>query len=973
MVVATMCAAIGSVAIAQASGNVRGTVTSTDNGQGIPAANVLVEGTQIGTQTDDRGVFNLRVPSNATALVVTRIGYARRVVPLAGRSSLQISLDRTVIALSEVVVVGYGSQTRSDITGSVASVGQQRLEEKPNLSVAQAMEGAAPGVTVTTSSAGAEPGLNILVRGRNSISASTSPLIVVDGIPYNGSLAEINPSDIESIEILKDASAAAIYGSRGSNGVVLISSKKGVIGKPRVRYSGYTGTQNITNLPTLMNAAQFAAFKCVRMRTTPTQNCNSVLTATELKGLTAGVDTDWARIGTRAGRQAQHDISFDGGTDRTRYLLGASVVKVAGVAVNDNFDRTTLRLNLDQKLASWLSFGTSTQAALTNRDGVPVNFTTAFFSNPLISPFDASGNQILVPWPEDPITNNALENLRVVNDDQNRRLFSSNFIQVSIPQIRGLSYRLNAGFDIADRETGTYYGRNTQTGLTAGGSGNVNNSGRNDYTLESILRYNRTHGKHNLDLTGLISEQANALRINARALAGFPNDEIAYRYPTPTLNQVQDTILESRLLSRMGRLNYSYDSRYLLTLTSRRDGFSGFGTNNKYGSFPSVALGWNVSNESFFPFKNVIDALKLRFSYGTNGNQAIRPYQTLSQLDDRSYLDGDISAIGYIPITLGNPSLKWETTVSRNVGMDLSMWRDRVRLTFDTYSARTRDLLLRRSISSVHGITSFTQNIGKTANRGFEVQLGTVNFERGAFRWSSDVNVSVNRNKIVDLYGNRTDDIASGWFIGHPIDVNYGYQFDGIFQVGDNIAASAQPTAQPGYVRVKDRNGDGKIDPTDRTFIGNLEPKYTGGLSNTLKLGAVTLTAFFNTVQGVTRSNQLLGTNQVFTDVRRNTVSRTYWTPETPINNYPSNSNSSNPLAVPFYEDASFVRLKDLSLSYDFGSEMARRLGTENLRLFLNGRNLWTKTDWTGLDPELEGQRAVPLEKIVTGGITVRF
>lgn len=972
---ALLALALPAQLLAQSPATVRGTVVSADNGQGVPSANVIIEGTQIGTQTDEKGDFNLRIPAGATTLIVSRIGYARTAVAIAGRTTLQIPVARTVVALSEVVVTGYGSQARSDITGSVASVGTERLEEKPNLSVEQALQGAAPGVRVTTGSAGAEPDVKIQVRGRNSISASTSPLVVVDGIPYNGNLAEINPSDIASLEILKDASAAAIYGSRGSNGVVLVTSKKGISGKRRVRYSGYTGTQRIANLPTLMNAQQFAEFKCVRRRTSPTQACNdpAILTATELKSIAAGTDTDWARIGTRSGRQAQHDFSLDGGTASTKYYLGASTLKVEGVALNDHFDRMTLRANLDQKISSWLNFGTNTQIARTNRDGVPVNFSTAFFSNPLISPYGADGSVLLVPWPEDPITNNVLENLSVVNDDQNNRMFSSNFLQVNAPWIRGLSFRMNGGIDIANRRSGTYFGRNTQTGLTANGSGNVNNSKRDDWTLENILRFNRAFGRHTLDLTGLLSDQATNLAIDARRLAGFPNDSLNYQSESALLNVRADTTLESRLLSRMGRVNYSYDSRYLITLTSRRDGFSGFGANNKYGTFPSLALGWNVSNEGFFPWKSAVDALKFRFSYGKNGNQAIRPYQTLSQLDDRFYLNGDVSAPGYIPVTLGNPDLKWETTLSRNIGVDLSMWRDRFRMTLDTYSARTSDLLLRRSISSVHGVTSFTQNIGKTSNKGFEVQLGTVNLDRGSFRWSTDLNVSVNRNKIVDLYGNSTNDIASGWFIGQPIDVNYGYVFDGIFQVGDNIAASAQPTAQPGFVRVKDVNGDGKIDPSDRTFIGNLEPRYTGGLTNTLKVSAFTLSAFLNTVQGVTRSNQLLGTNLVQTDVRRNAPLRTYWTPENPINTYPSNSNGSNPLAVPFYEDASFVRLKDVSLSYDVPSSASRRLGTESLRVYINGRNLWTRTNWTGLDPELEGQRAVPLEKVVTGGITVRF
>jgi TonB-linked SusC/RagA family outer membrane protein len=954
---------------------VRGTVVAGTTSEPIPSVSVVVKGTSTGTQTDAKGAFTLRVPDANATLVISRLGFAHQEVPLNGRTTVEIRMTATAVSLSEVVVVGYGTQKRSDITGSVTSVPAAQLEEKPNTNVAQALEGSVAGVTVTTAGAGAEPGLNILVRGRNSISASTTPLIVVDGIPYNGGLSDLNPDDIQSIEVLKDASATAIYGTRGSNGVVLVTSRKGVVGSPRIRYTGYAGTQSIANLPRMMNAQEFADFKCVRMRTTPTQDCTTVLTPTELTNLQAGTNTDWLKIGTRTGNQQSHDLSFSGGSTDTRYYVGGSLLRVNGVALNDQFNRATVRVNLDQTLRSWLTVGTSTQGVRINRDGMPVSFGTAFSSNPLISPYDAQGNELLVPWPEDPITNNVLENLRVTDEDESNRVFSSNYLQLSVPRVAGLTYRLNAGLDIADRNQGRYYGRNTQTGLTVGGDSRVYESQRNDWTLENVVHYVRNMGRHSIDLTGLLSEASSSLDEHQVDAQGYPNDVLGFRSNLALLSVPQYDVTDSKLLSQMGRVNYSYDERYLVTMTARRDGYSGFGANNKYGVFPSLALGWNISNESFFPWKQSVDALKLRVSYGKNGNQAIRPYQTFGQLDDRSYVNGSTSLPGYIPSSLGNPNLKWETTLSKNVGLDLSMWRDRFHLTVDAYSANTSDLLLRRAISSVQGITSVIQNIGETSNKGIELQLGTLNLERAGWSWRTDFNISANRNKIVNLYGDRTDDLANGWFIGHPIDVNYGYQFDGIYQEGDDIANSPQPTAKPGYVKVKDLNGDGKIDPLDRTFIGNLEPKYIAGLSNTVKYRGVTLSAFLNTVQGVTRANDLLGTNQVFTDVRRNMVYRTWWTPETPINSYPLNSNVSNPYALPFYEDASFIRLKDLTLSYDLPARLTSQFGSHGARIYVNGRNLWTQTDWTGLDPELDHdhERSIPMQKVITAGLTLRF
>jgi TonB-linked SusC/RagA family outer membrane protein len=938
---------------------------------------VVLRGTRTGTQTDARGEFSLRVPDLNGTLTISRMGFARQEVQIAGRTTVDVSLVKTAISLTEVVVVGYGTQKRSDITGSVASVGQDKLQEKPNVSLAQALEGSVPGVNVTTGGAGAEPSVSILVRGRNSISASTTPLLVVDGIPYNGTLSELNPNDIQSMEILKDASATAIYGTRGSNGVILITSRRGQEGNTRLTYSGYAGTQNIENVPALMNAQQFYDFKCVRARTSAAQTCDQILTPTELVNYKAGVNTDWLSLGTRTGSTVNNDVNFSGGSGGTRYMIGGSLMDVNGVAVNDAFHRATVRVNFDQKVRNWLSIGTSTQGARTNRDGVPVNFTTAFQSNPLITPYDSLGNQIRLPWPEDPSISNALENLNAVDEDQSRRVFSSNYFEVAFPKIDGLTYRLNAGIDIADRDADTYYGRNTQTGFTLNGRGTTTTSRRNDWTLENVVRLARTMGKHSFDLTGLYSEQSSSLEGDTTRAQGYPNDVLGARSNLPLLIVPNIGVVESKLLSQMGRLNYSYDERYLATLTARRDGYSGFGENNKYGVFPTMALGWNVSNESFFPWKRSVDALKVRLSYGKTGNQAIRPYQTFAQLDDRSYLIGDATAPGYYPTALGNPDLKWETTLSKNLGIDLSMWKERVQLTVDAYDAQTSDLLLRRAISSVHGITSVLQNIGKTGNKGFEFALNTVNIDRTAFQWSSNLNMSVNRNRIVDLYGDQTDDIANGWFIGQPIDVNYGYKFIGTWQVADStsgaIAASPQPTAHPGWVKIQDTNGDGKIDASDRTILGSLQPSYSAGLTNTVKIRRVTLSAFFNTVQGVTRANDLLSTSQTFTDVRRNMVYRTWWTPSTPVNDYPSNSNSSNPQGVAFYEDASFIRLKDASISYDLPEKFAAQFNGQSARIYLNGRNLWTKTNWTGLDPELDNQRAVPLEKTITAGLTVRF
>lgn len=961
---------------AQTGPIVRGAVTAKDNQEAVAGATVLVAGTRIGTITAENGRFSLRVRSGTDTLVISRIGFREQRVAVNGRETIDVSLERTATTLSNVVTIGYGTQKRSDITGSVVSVPTERLEDKPNVTVTQALQGSMPGVSVVNSGAGAEPTLNITVRGQRSISASSSPLVVVDGIPYNGPLAEINPGDVASIDVLKDASATAIYGARGSNGVILVTTKKGTAGKARISYAGSTGTSSLAELPRTMTAAEFIAFKCERLRVRADQPCSELFTQTENDNIAQNIATPWMELGTRSGKQTQHDLSVSGGNEDTKYNLGGSLLDVQGVAKNDRYVRSTFRANVDQKIRPWLTAGTSTQFVRTDRSGLPISFTDAYYQNPLIKPFTTDGGILINPWPEQPINGaNPLENLFVLDDAVNNRLFTSNYAQFTVPQIPGLSYRLNAGADLTSSNNGRYYGRNTGTGQRSAGTATSSNSTRNDWTVEHLARYQKSFGRHSVDATGLYSVQSSSLETRSRDAQGFPNDVLGYRSALATLNVTAASVTESKLLSQMARINYGYDERYLVTFTTRRDGYSGFGANNKYGVFPVIALAWNVSNESFFPFKDAVDAFKLRFSSGRNGNQAINPYQTLSQLADRSYLTGDASAPGYIPSTLGNPNLKWETTSSVNVGFDLSLWRGRVTWSFDRYDADTRDLLLSRSISSVQGISRITQNIGRTANWGWETQLSTVNLDRGGVKWTTDLNASVNRNQIVDLYGDGKNDLANLWFIGMPIDVNYGYLFDGIWQVADSarIKTSAQPTAKAGDVRIKDVNGDGKIDPTDRSIIGSLQPKYAGGMTNTLKWKGLTLSAFLQTVQGVTRQNSLRGTNQVNANVSRNTIYNVYWTPQNQLNTYPANSNTSNPLGVDFYEDASFVRLKDLSLTYELPRAVFSRLGVSSSRIYVNGRNLWTKTQWTGMDPELSSQRAVPLERSYTAGINLRY
>ena len=966
------------------AGTIAGRVTDALTGEPIPGVNVVVEGTTQGASTDVDGLYRIvGVEAGTYTLVASFVGYADEaeegvVVEDDATTTVDFALQEGALDLDEVVVVGYGTQERRDVTGAVASISPQRLEEAANTSVTQALQGAVPGLTIRRTSAGAEQDdFDILLRGRNSIKAGNNPLVVVDGIPYSGNLAELNQADIAAIDVLKDASSAAIYGSRGANGVILITTKQGTSGQARVSYEGYAGALDVANVPDIMTGPEFAAFKCDRLGDGNLEgDCGGVLTPTEVAGIEAG-GTDWIDLATRTGFQQQHTLALRGGTGTTKYYVSGALLDVNGVALNDAFNRYTLRVNLDQEVASWLDIGTNTQLSYADRSGQPASFGDAFYMNPLARPYEDDGTtQTIFPWAEDPFFSNPLQGLNVVDDHTVRRVLTNNFVAVDVPFLDGLSYRLNTGVDFRDRDLGRYFGRNTAVGLSNGGRAITESESDFDWTVDNILTYERAFGPHELGLTALYGAQGSENEEEELEAEGFPNDILTYYQAdvAAVLDPSRD-FSDWRLVSQMGRANYNYDGRYLLTLTVRRDGFSGFGAENKYGVFPSLALGWNLSEEPFLQRAGFLDQLKLRLSYGRSGNQAIGPYQTLPRLRERSYVDGSATAPGYLPDRLGNAGLRWETTQQLNVGADFGLLDGRLSGSLDAYWATTEDLLLDRSISPVHGVTSIAENLGEVKNRGVELALAATVLDRGDLRWRADLNVSANRNEIVDLYGDGADDVGNEWFIGEPIRVDYDHVFDGIWQEGDDIAGSAQPDAQPGDVRVRDLNGDGLIDDQDRTILGRADPRFTFGLNTAVSFRNLTLSASLYGVEGVTRRNPLLDEPDqvVWGDVRRNTLARTYWTPENPINTFPANREGVNPWNVRFYQEASFLRLRDVTVAYRLPGRLLGDLGLQHLRLYVTGRNLLTITGWNGLDPELGGQRSIPIERSYIGGVSFTF
>lgn len=952
---------------------ISGTVTD-ETQSPLPGATVQIKGTIEGTTTGTDGKYFLDVTGRNITLVFSFVGYASQEIPVQNQTTINVTLVPDLLGLNEVVVVGYGTQKKSDITGTVASLPKERLEMAPNLNIAQAIQGSIPGVMIQTTSAGAAPAESIMIRGRNSILASNDPLVVVDGIPYGGSLSDINPNDVKSIEILKDASAAAIYGSRGSNGVILITTKEGVEGKTTITYDGKYSIQSFVKLPDIMNGKEFYDFKMTRLPSGMTQSEQDIYDS--------GNWVNWFDLGSRKGNSQQHNVAISGGTQSTKYYIAGSLLDVKGLIVNDDFRRLTSRINVDTKIAKWLTFGTRTQLSSDDLSGVAPDMEDLFKRNPLAQAYDENGNLTVTPILDDPLRNNPLETTLFKNTDKAYQVVTNNFAIIDLPFIKGLSYRINTGIRFTVADQGTYRGRDTKTGLDARGSANTARSISNNTVIENILSYTRDFGNHNIFATALMSYEGNKYTSNTVSASGFPHDFLSW-YSTAQAELVTPgySYNESTLISQMLRLNYAYSSRYLVTMTVRRDGFSGFGTNSKWGVFPSIALGWNINNEKFFPWNDLFNELKLRFSYGLNGNQAVGAYESISRLSQENMVALGTSLPGYKPSKLGSDNLGWESSRTANLGVDFGIFKGRVSGALNLFRTNTSDLLLNRTISAVHGITSITQNIGQTQNDGLELNVNSRNVVKNSFTWSTSGNIAFVKNKIVSLYGDldaegkEVDDIVNNWFIGQPIRVNYGFVFDGVWQTSE-AALATEWGSQPGFIKIKDINGDSKLTADDRQIIGQRDPKMIWGLTNSFSYRNFTLSIFIHGVTGVTKSNGLMSDLGVTAGVRHNTINKNWWTTSNPSNEFWMNHVDAHRMAgveATIYESGDFTRIKDVSLAYDLPLNLTSRLGLNKLKIYVTGRNLATFTKWRGLDPELNGTEIIPLQKEYVFGLSLGF
>jgi TonB-linked SusC/RagA family outer membrane protein len=946
-----MLTGITQLANAQTKINVKGVVKDA-TGNVLPGATVNIQGTTQLTTTDVNGAFKIEVAEGSTLKVSFVSMVTKTVVVTKNTTTLNIVLEDSNKQLNEVVVVGYGTQKRSDVTGSVVSVPKARLSQLPVTNVLQALEGAVAGVNITSSSSvpGAQPLAGI--RGQNSINAGTGPYVVVDGIPLSksgGSLNDINPNDIASMEVLKDASAVAIYGTNGSNGVILITTKRGNTGKPVIRYNAYAGVENIAHMLEPRDPASYIQKYADYMSQTGQKQTSPVPNYTELPNYNAGKTIDWINEVTQTGVMQDHNLSISGGSPDTKYYVSGDYLKQKGVLKGYQYNRVSIRSNLDINVTNFLTVGMSSYLANNNYDGGRANLLNATAMSPYGNEYNADGTYTIYPMAPEQLYVNPLLGLTTDQVNRSVNLNGNGYAEVKFGGVlKGLKYRLNTGYTYLPTRLDSYSGRLANTPL---GAASASSSETNTYTIENLLYYTRDIGKHHFDFTGLYSAQRRRYFTSTAAATGFVNDELSFNNIGAGATQTSSSYSDRYALnSQMGRINYTYAGKYLVTVTARRDGSSVFGANTtKYGVFPSAALGWNIDQEDFLKNSKIVNSLKLRGSYGKTGNEAISVYQTITTDGTvRSPFNG-VSTIGVQASNLGNANLHWETTTGANVGVDFALLGSRINGSVDAYSTRTSGLLLRRSLPLITGYSNVWDNIGKVANKGLEVSVNTKNIAGKDFRWESNIVYALNRNKIVSLYGDGKDDLGNRWFIGKPIGIIYDYKMTGVWQTGED-ASKQDPGAKPGDLKFADTNGDGKITADDRVIQGQTAPKWTGGITNTFHYKQFNLSVFIQTAQGMMRNNTDL--NYADESGRRNTPAEIgYWTPNNNNNSFQSLA-YTNTRGYGYPRDASYTRIKDVTLSYVVGQNILDKLHLNGLTFYASGRNLHTFTKWIGWDPE---------------------
>ena len=969
-------AATESVASVQQTKQATGQVT--DSQGPLIGATVMEKGTSNGTVTDFEGNFLLNVKPGAT-LVISYVGYVAQEIK-AG-DNVRVTLKEDGHLVNEVVVIGYGTQRREAVTGSVANIGGEKLNQIAATNAAQALQGRVAGVFMTQT--GSKPGdeMQIRIRGQRSLSASNDPLIVLDGIPFMGKLSDINPADIKSMDILKDASATAIYGSRGANGVIIITTVKGAQGAPaKVSYNGYVSFKKVFHKYPMMDGPTFAKFRKYAGKYQNSLDENDE------------TNTDWQDLYYQTGVSHNHDVSVTGGTNGGSYSFGAGYYHDESVVPTEGYDRISVRGNFDQMVGKWFRFGLSTNNSYRMTQGVN-DMYAVLSKSPIASPYDANGNlKRYVSLPADDqsvVTRETVKRDKNVWLNENKGIGSYNtlFAEVKCPWVEGLSYRINVGLNFRSSKGGNFTGTgvNNKDANAINSAGISENQTRN-WTVENLLSYDRTFAeKHNINAVAMYSAEQTTYESTGASAQGIPADYFQYYAldkATGEVNLNNYSYWQSGLISWMGRVMYSYDNKYMISAALRSDASSRLAKGHQWHTYPAISAGWNIARENFMEDFTWLDNLKLRIGYGETSNQSINPYSTLGGLAVRNYNFGDTYKAGYYVNALPNPELGWEYSKTWNLGLDFSLFNGRLSGSFEYYIQKTNDILLDVSMPSTSGVSSYTGNIGNTENKGFELTLnGIIIDNKNGWNWEAGINLYANRNKLTKLTGadvvkpdgtiEKEKDVNNRWFVGHPIDVIYDYEKIGLWQAGEEAQMNIlEPGGNVGMIKVKytgeyDANGlpTRAIGPDDRQIM-SMEPDLIGGFNTTVGYKNFDLTVIGAFQIGGKLISAIHASNGYLNMLtgRRGQLDVDYWTEENTGAKYPKPGGAQDGDNAKYgstlgYFDASYLKVRAITLGYNFDRLKAiKNFGISRLRVYATVQNPFVLfspyTNECGLDPE---------------------
>lgn len=982
---------------------ITGVVKSTEDSELLPGVTILLKGTDTGVSTDFDGKFSIEAPFDGV-LIVSFIGFKTQEVIINNRSNLEINLQVDVTSLDEVVVVGYGTQKKSDITGATASVKVDELKSLPSARVDEALQGRVAGVQVINNDASPNANVSIRIRGVSSINGGNDPLIVIDGV-QGGNLSEVHPKDIKSMEVLKDASATAIYGSRGASGVILITTKKGRDSKPSLTYNTYSTFNEIRNKIDLLNASQYAGY----INDNRIANgLSPVFSPEQITDFETNGGTDWQDEIFRSGYSQNHHLNVSGGGENIVYSFSGDYLDTKGLVIGSSFkkisQRSNVSINLGKKfkinLNSFLSFSEDNPTELNSRDrqGSPI-YSASIFS-PTKPVYNLDGTYSQPGGGAGPNTeyNPFALAKEPIRDNFSNKLAINPSIEWNI--IEGFDLLIRGSYTLIDNENNFYYNEKVVNGDESDREASIYNGRWSNFQNTNILTYKKVFAeKHNLNITAVYERQTTKFNDNYSSSRDFLTNAVTYNNlelgASPGIPSSYRS--EETLESLMGRLSYSFMERYSITLTGRSDGSSVFAENNKRAFFPSVGFAWNISNEKFLEESNTIDNLKLRASYGEVGNAAISPYQSLAQLvtgSNFSFSGSDLTTGVNLSTQAPNPDLKWETTKTFNAGIDIRMFNGRLSLIADYYDKSTTDLLLERALKQASGFQTQLVNTGEVSNKGFEITLSGSPIAKNDFEWNTDITFSKNKNEVLSLTNDESSIRLGGaglpgfsdaiWIeVGQPIGLIKGLEYNGVWKSDEAILADVYNVI-PGSPKYIDQNNDGLINDDDIVNIANAQPDFTFGWNNTFTFKNLDLNIFINGVQG----NDIYNIARSRTEDTNDGTSMNLlnvWSPTNEDTDVPGHTalgdfrNSSR-----WVEDGSYVRIKNITLGYNFAKKHINKAGISNLRIYLSGTNLFTFTDYTGYDPESNNSwgsdtfagvdlASYPSQKMYTIGLDIKF